>query len=994
MNIKKEETEAHIEQPKKEFKSNFKTWIRVVAFILVSVFLPEQVAQAVEYDWLVIWNKPIVGSIAPSYLKNLKNIDTALTIRNILKDVANKPITAIKVSYNLTINLDKPLKMSNQRINEITEWLKGKPCGSIALYDYLNLSGIQADEGDIAIMALTVDILNDIVKPEGSPKVIKNSLYALSQAAKFFKATLYPVKVNTETDLSNLTPFIAHLKNDHYVLVTRISENKVYYTQEHREEFLPKDIFLTKFSGYALTNILSANLEVLTPLESKQILGAMVDDGGGGSYTYSPPPPPPTPIPRGTPGPMATPSPSYGQPYSSGSGYPLATATPGPSSSLPLATATPFVAVPTPTPARVPVPPPSTTEQKGFLIQVQTTGIIPGYSAEQSAAIGANSFNNQSTVSGIRSGNTALCTNGSPFFDSQFSGAVIAKDPLTGQPLYCSAVVDKYLGSQPAQLTIPFNREMPSTVIIRTGDPNPGTIYAPSYQITTSNIYQDTMFTLGANNAAAQYYTVDGNPAVFKGQNVTYNNRQPVFTPTGNQYAIHVVANDTDVIDYKITNPATNKIIYSAFALPHNIEVGGMTAPLVDLTATYHAPNPVNSLTFGFSGNQVTPVKVAPIYQKFGDVETRFVGWAPNVTPVYVPQNIEAGLKVDNWQGSLYTGTYGANGVMSLQTLTAPSQLYYKGQVVDMIQQTPQGSYVRGLTAFEDPTLMSPFNRGRLFEQIQIFGTGGIQKTNQQWAEIGSSMLRTELLNSGWKLGDLSSLAGKDISIFGNSSLGYANTLYVNGNLESLVFNFNSLSSRNIAGQQVQVNIPAGELDPLHIIDRRPDSINGTEIQGSPFSSYSLMNTIVLDKTMFTVGGVSTAFLAPSTTFGEYTLQVDSTRRGYSNFNILRNNQIIYSVDSRPNPLITSDITPDVKAGLHTMDPITHSPTAITFAFSGNATNSAVAVPLNIGNDRLYAWAPALTPLYMQQTRDSYGILRDNNMVISKGVWGDAARKK
>jgi len=181
LNKKLPQTEDRFKQPKTEpeFKSSFKAWIRVVAFIVISVFLPEQVAQAVEYDWRVLWNKPAVGTLSPALLKDASNIDTALAIRNILKDIANKPINSIQVSSNLTINLDKPLKMSNQRIDEIFEWLKGKPCGSKALYDYLNYAGNKVAEGDIAIMALTVDILHGVVKPEGSPKIIKNSLYAL-----------------------------------------------------------------------------------------------------------------------------------------------------------------------------------------------------------------------------------------------------------------------------------------------------------------------------------------------------------------------------------------------------------------------------------------------------------------------------------------------------------------------------------------------------------------------------------------------------------------------------------------------------------------------------------------------------------------------------------------------------------------------------------------------------------------------------------------------
>ena len=130
------------EEVKPEFHSSFKAWIRVVAFIVVVVFLPEQAAQAVEYDWRVLWGKPamgmpMTGAFATAGLKNLQNIQIPQAVRDILKDVANKPVTSIRISDNLTIDLDKPLKMSNQRIEELYQWLSGKPCGSKALYDFL-----------------------------------------------------------------------------------------------------------------------------------------------------------------------------------------------------------------------------------------------------------------------------------------------------------------------------------------------------------------------------------------------------------------------------------------------------------------------------------------------------------------------------------------------------------------------------------------------------------------------------------------------------------------------------------------------------------------------------------------------------------------------------------------------------------------------------------------------------------------------------------------
>ncbi|MDD2679228.1 MAG: diguanylate cyclase [Candidatus Omnitrophica bacterium] len=279
-------------ESKEGFKSSFKTWIRVVAFIVAAVFLPEQVAQAVEYDWRVLWHKPAIGlpsnnAFSPDYLKNVQNINVPQAVRSILKDIANKPIISIKISDNLTIELDKPLKMSNQRIDELFNWLVGKPCGSKALYDLLMYQGLSPQgtvpdslEQDIAVFALTVDILNDVLKPEGNPKVIKNSLYALAKASEFFGLKLYPVKIDSLQETTP-APFIAHLNGDHYVLITKISGDKIYFLDEHKEEFLPLEKFLQDFSGYALVQGLSPKGTVpLNDAEAKKILGARSNKKG------------------------------------------------------------------------------------------------------------------------------------------------------------------------------------------------------------------------------------------------------------------------------------------------------------------------------------------------------------------------------------------------------------------------------------------------------------------------------------------------------------------------------------------------------------------------------------------------------------------------------------------------------------------------------------------------------------------------------------------
>src|SRR3989338_7473069 len=242
---------------KQPFKSNFKSWIRIVAFVVAAIFIPEQVAQAVEYDWRVLWQRPAIS---------------------------NKPINAIQISPTLTVELEKPLNISKARIEEIYQWLQGKPCGAKALYDFLTYKGIAVNEQDIAVLALTIDILNEVVKPEGNPEVIKNSLYALSRASEFFGEKLYAVKINqgqtpagsVPVALTGTVPFIAHLKGDHYILVTKITEDKVYFVDEHREEFLPREKFLSEFSGYALIKQgqSPAGTVPVSDQEAKTILGA------------------------------------------------------------------------------------------------------------------------------------------------------------------------------------------------------------------------------------------------------------------------------------------------------------------------------------------------------------------------------------------------------------------------------------------------------------------------------------------------------------------------------------------------------------------------------------------------------------------------------------------------------------------------------------------------------------------------------------------------
>ncbi|RJO64544.1 MAG: hypothetical protein C4540_03790, partial [Candidatus Omnitrophota bacterium] len=261
--------------PHQEYRSSFKAWIRVVAFIILAVFLPEQAAQAAQYNWQAIWQQP--AAYKP-LLANSAYLDTPVAVKNILTEVAGKSLTAIQLSPNLTLQLNEPLEMSRERIEEIYQWLQGKPCGSKTLFDLLALEGVPALEQDVAVLALTVDILNNVVKPVGAPAVIKTSLFALSKTAQFFNIPMYAARIEDfNAYAQSFAPFIAHLKGDHYVFVTHIKDSKAYFIDEHKESFLPLEKFLKDFSGYALipeSHVAKSSIVLVPDEEARGILGA------------------------------------------------------------------------------------------------------------------------------------------------------------------------------------------------------------------------------------------------------------------------------------------------------------------------------------------------------------------------------------------------------------------------------------------------------------------------------------------------------------------------------------------------------------------------------------------------------------------------------------------------------------------------------------------------------------------------------------------------
>jgi len=283
-------------------KTGLKFWIRAVALIIVAIFIPEQAAWAVEYNPAILWHNP---SYAPLYgsLNTLAN--TPLEAKAFNMTVASsllhslKPLTSHKASLirlKRGLQVERKVDLTSQKLKALYEWLRQPqtetvPCSTYTLYNFLQASGKNLNPASIASLLLFIDILLGNVQT--GQNTIYNSLYAMGKTAAYFGLTLYPRKIKTKSvpyvTLTRFTPFIAHLKSltgskkkGHFILVTKVDKNKVYYFYDKGSDFLPLEKFRQEFSGYSLIsyNYISDNVRSAPWKELEEVLGAKSDKYG------------------------------------------------------------------------------------------------------------------------------------------------------------------------------------------------------------------------------------------------------------------------------------------------------------------------------------------------------------------------------------------------------------------------------------------------------------------------------------------------------------------------------------------------------------------------------------------------------------------------------------------------------------------------------------------------------------------------------------------
>ncbi|MCM8780159.1 MAG: cysteine peptidase family C39 domain-containing protein, partial [Candidatus Omnitrophica bacterium] len=305
--LKEPEPESELIEQQPEFRSTFKTWIKIVAFVVVAVFLPEQVAWAIEYNPAILWRQ-----LNPVSIPSLRGTSEAIpnpvvfnkavaqSIYRFLKPLVDKPIEQVQIRPGLVINValsNNREPLTANRLKSIYDWLKKPetetvPCSAYVLYNLLKEKGIDVNIVELSSLLILIDILVGNINAEGLARKVPttntriyNSLYALEKTAAYFGLNLYATKLSDLTpNTYNLTPFIAHLRTTnkeqrttnagHFVLVTKISDEKVEYFYDKGSTFLPRKKFLEDFSGYCLVSTITDNRQPITEIESQSILGA------------------------------------------------------------------------------------------------------------------------------------------------------------------------------------------------------------------------------------------------------------------------------------------------------------------------------------------------------------------------------------------------------------------------------------------------------------------------------------------------------------------------------------------------------------------------------------------------------------------------------------------------------------------------------------------------------------------------------------------------
>jgi len=276
--------------------------VKFVAWVIIAVFLPEQVAWALDYNWrgaltagtAVSSSQAAVarGDFMP-FSDPRQDKMIADSLRDVLSQLIGKNATDIQISKQVAVHRTTPYQLTHDKLNEIDAWMRDGDrslvtCGSQALAGLLASSGQGVSYLQVSHYALLFDLLSDSIDiyTYNRAKRLENSLYALSKTALLFGAELKPFQWSDfDADnkeiwkaLRKLIPFIAFVNDDHMVLVKGLSKDGLIIVDNGVEKIVERAEMNRLFSGYGLlrggSDTYGLNITFLEEEVAKAIQGA------------------------------------------------------------------------------------------------------------------------------------------------------------------------------------------------------------------------------------------------------------------------------------------------------------------------------------------------------------------------------------------------------------------------------------------------------------------------------------------------------------------------------------------------------------------------------------------------------------------------------------------------------------------------------------------------------------------------------------------------
>ena len=236
------------------------------AFLVLCVFVPDQISWAFNYDPRVLWgegagqDRPLSqgekeGAVSARIASGVHRLLNQIAYRENARLQLNLSNAAQPSSPDNKILVTPKVEVNEDNIKAVTRWLNNPDihplnCGVYALRDLLATQKVVTSLDELSLATLSIDLLNDIVRP-GEPK-LKTSLYSIEQVMQGYGLKFKAVKVEPADVLKLKAPFIASYQSEHFVTVKAIDQKNVYFTDIGKIVSLPKEKFAEELSGYVL----------------------------------------------------------------------------------------------------------------------------------------------------------------------------------------------------------------------------------------------------------------------------------------------------------------------------------------------------------------------------------------------------------------------------------------------------------------------------------------------------------------------------------------------------------------------------------------------------------------------------------------------------------------------------------------------------------------------------------------------------------------------